>query len=78
MRLLDHLPLEVKQVIDGTSVAITLGAVMSWLPSIASLLTIVWMVIRIWETETIQKMAGRVVKDVVDNAILPVDDDNAK
>ena len=43
-----------KHVIDGASVATVMGTLMSWLPAIAALFTIIWTVIRIYETKTIQ------------------------
>jgi hypothetical protein len=43
--------------------AISLGAFIGWLvsalPSIATLLTVVWMLIRIFETRTVQRLLGR-------------------
>ena len=53
------LPESVKHVLDGLSIAATLGALVSWLPSIAALLTIVWTAIRIFETQTVQRLLGR-------------------
>jgi hypothetical protein len=35
-------------------VATVMGTLMSWLPAIAALFTIIWTVIRIYETKTIQ------------------------
>jgi hypothetical protein len=43
-----------KHLIDGVSVATVMGTLMSWLPAIAALFTIIWTVIRIYETKTIQ------------------------
>ena len=43
-----------KHLIDGGSVATVMGTLMSWLPAIAALFTIIWTVIRIYETKTIQ------------------------
>lgn len=48
-----------KQVIDGISVFTMLGTLGSILPPIAALFTIVWTSIRIWETDTVQELAGR-------------------
>lgn len=56
----DHL----KPVIDGLSVATVLGALTAWLPPIAALFTIVWTVIRIWETKTVQKWFGKAEKSL--------------
>jgi hypothetical protein len=46
---------QTKHIVDGLSVATVLGALTAWLPPIAALFTIVWTVIRIWETKTVQK-----------------------
>jgi hypothetical protein len=35
-------------------VATVMGTLMSWLPAIAALFTIIWTAIRIYETKTIQ------------------------
>jgi DMSO reductase anchor subunit len=43
-----------KHVIDWTSIGIALGTLMQMLPSIAAALSIVWSVIRIYETKTVQ------------------------
>jgi hypothetical protein len=48
-----------KQVIDGVSIFTMLGTLGSILPPIAALFTIVWTGIRIWETDTVQELAGR-------------------
>ena len=43
-----------KHLIDGVSVATVMGTLMSWLPAIAALFTIIWTAIRIYETKTLQ------------------------
>jgi hypothetical protein len=43
-----------KHLIDGISVATVMGTLMSWLPAIAALFTIIWTAIRIYETKTVQ------------------------
>jgi hypothetical protein len=43
-----------KHLIDGVSVATVMGTLMSWLPAIAALFTIIWTIIRIYETKTVQ------------------------
>ena len=44
-----------KHLIDGVSVATVMGTLMSWLPAIAALFTIIWTAIRIYETKTVQE-----------------------
>ncbi len=43
-----------KHLLDGLSVATVMGTLMSWLPSVAALFTIIWTAIRIYETKTVQ------------------------
>lgn len=52
-----------KHLIDLSAIFTVVGTMMSWLPLVASLFTIVWMGIRIWETNTVQKLFGK--KEVV-------------
>lgn len=49
-----HLSDSAKQVGDALSVVTVVGTLMQYLPAIAALLTIVWTLIRIWETDTVQ------------------------
>ena len=55
----DHIPDSVKNLIDVLSVGTMLGALFQMLPNIAALLTIVWTIIRIFESRTIQGLLGR-------------------
>lgn len=43
-----------KHMIDWTSIGIAFGTLLQVLPSIAAALSIVWSVIRIYETKTVQ------------------------
>jgi hypothetical protein len=43
-----------KQIIDFASIATVLGTLADMLPAIAAIFTIVWTVIRIYETKTVQ------------------------
>jgi hypothetical protein len=57
----------VKHVVDAASVVATVGTLIEMLPAIAALFTIVWTAIRIFETETVQRMLGRKgAEDAVD------------
>lgn len=49
----------VKAVFDGLSIGTALATLASWLPPIASLLTVIWMAIRIYESRTVQKLLGK-------------------
>ena len=48
-----------KQVIDVISFGTVLGTISAILPPLSALFTIVWVGIRIWETDTVQELAGR-------------------
>lgn len=48
-----------KLVLDGLSIVTVIGTLVDMLPSIAALFTIVWTGIRIWETDTLQRLTGR-------------------
>ena len=57
--LWQDLPESIKQLLDALSIATLLGSLISMLPAIASLLTIMWTVIRIYETPTVQALFRR-------------------
>ena len=48
-----------KHVVDALSIMTVVGTLVEMLPSIAAIFTIVWTVIRIWETTTVQTLLGR-------------------
>ena len=48
-----------KQVVDMLSFATVLGTISAILPPLSALFTIVWVGIRIWETDSVQKLAGQ-------------------
>ena len=50
---------EAKTVVDQIAVGGTVATLAGWLPSVASLFTIVWLALRIWESETVQKIIKR-------------------
>ena len=47
-----------KHLLDITSIFTAVGSLLSWLPHLASLFTIIWLGIRIWETPTVQKIVA--------------------
>ena len=55
----EHLTDATKHIIDGASIATAVGTIMQVLPAIAALFTIVWTLIRIYETKTVQKLLGK-------------------
>ena len=54
---------EAKALADGAALTVTLSGVMGWMTPVAtlvgSLLGIVWMLIRIYETATVQKLVNK-------------------
>lgn len=50
----DHIDEHTKHVIDYTSIGVAFGSLIQILPSIAAALSIVWSLIRIYETKTVQ------------------------
>ena len=48
-----------KQVIDVISFGTVLGTISAIPPPLSALFTIVWVGIRIWETDTVQELPGR-------------------
>jgi len=52
---------ETKDVIDVAAASTGVMALMSWLPPVASLFTIVWLGIRIYESDTVQKLINKKV-----------------
>ena len=53
------LPEGAKAIGDLLSVATLLGSLISLLPAVAAILTIIWTAIRIYETDTVQKLLGK-------------------
>jgi hypothetical protein len=55
---------ETKQAIDVAAASTAVLSLAAWLPPTASLLTIVWMALRIYESDTVQKLVhGKDTKD---------------
>jgi len=54
---------DAKTMADGAAVVMGLGGFLGWMTPVVTLvggvLTIVWMVIRIWETDTVQRWAHK-------------------
>jgi hypothetical protein len=48
-----------KYAIDAASIFTVVGTMISMLPAIAALFTIIWTVIRIYETKTVQRWLGK-------------------
>tara|TARA_R110002096_G_scaffold805_3_gene4461 strand:- start:843 stop:1010 length:168 start_codon:yes stop_codon:yes gene_type:complete len=50
---------EAKTIVDSLAVGGTVAALAGWLPSVASLFTIIWLSLRIWESDTVKKLFNR-------------------
>jgi hypothetical protein len=53
-----------KHLIDGASIATVMGTLMSWLPAVAAIFSIIWTLIRIYETKTVQGWLKKNAKQV--------------
>lgn len=49
----------IKSVMDTTSLGVLVGSMVELLPAISAVFTIVWIGIRIYETDTVQKIFKR-------------------
>ena len=52
----------VKHAFDAGAVVVAGATWVDWLPNIAAGLSIVWLLLRIWESETVKKITGRFEK----------------
>ena len=50
---------EAKQVVDVAAGGVTLGAYFAWIPEATAIASLVWVLLRIWETETVKKLFGK-------------------
>jgi hypothetical protein len=48
-----------KHVIDGASILTVIGTLVEILPAVSAILSIVWVEIRIYETDTVKKLVNR-------------------
>jgi hypothetical protein len=48
-----------KAVADGAAVLTTVGVMATWLPPLASLFTIIYLGLRIWESDTVRELTNR-------------------
>ena len=49
----------IKHILDGASLITVIGTLVEFLPAVSALLSIVWVAIRIYETETMKKLLNR-------------------
>lgn len=55
----EHVSEGTKHVLDGVSVVTVVGTLAEVLPAVAALFTIIWTSVRIYETDTVQKLLGK-------------------
>jgi hypothetical protein len=61
--ILNHLGDNVKHIADGLAVAAAFGTLVQFLPPLASLLTIVWMTLRIYDWIEARLSGGRLPEE---------------
>jgi hypothetical protein len=50
---------ESKQIVDLAAGGVTLGAYFAWIPEATAVASLIWVLLRIWETETVQKILNK-------------------
>ena len=50
---------EAKSIVDAVAVTGGVASLAGWLPDVAALVTIFWLSIRIWESDTVKGIFGR-------------------
>ena len=53
--------------IDGASILTVIGTLVEFLPAVSAVLSIIWVAIRIYETDTVQKLVNRKKADDASN-----------
>ena len=57
--VIEHISEPTKHVVDALSILTVLGTLVELLPAIAAILSIVWSLIRIYESKTVQRWLGK-------------------
>ena len=55
----DHDQETLKHILDGASIITVIGTIVEFLPAVSAVLSIIWVSIRIYETDTVQRLLGR-------------------
>lgn len=58
--MMDQVDEHLKQTLDIVSITTVFGTLMGILPSVAAILSIIWSVVRLYETDTVRKLIGKV------------------
>ena len=57
--IIEHVSEPAKHVVDALSILTVLGTLVEMLPAVAALLSIVWSLLRIYESKTVQRWLGK-------------------
>jgi hypothetical protein len=57
-----HLSENAKHAADALSIMTVVATLAEWLPAVAALASLIWSMIRIWETKTVQTWAKKFKK----------------
>ena len=57
--VIEHVSEPAKHVVDALSILTVLGTLVDILPAVAALLSIVWSLLRIYESKTVQRWLGK-------------------
>jgi hypothetical protein len=57
--MLHNMDEHTKHVVDTVSTVTVVGTLMNWIPAIAGLVTIIWYLIRIFETKTVKDLIAK-------------------
>ena len=58
--IIEHVSEPAKHVVDALSILTVLGTLVEILPAVAALLSIVWSLLRIYESKTVQRWLGKI------------------
>jgi hypothetical protein len=56
---LQHLSEPTKHLADASAALVAIGTLANLLPKLAALLTVIWLAIRIWESDTVRGLTRR-------------------
>lgn len=57
--MMDQVDEHLKQTLDLVSITTVFGTLMGILPSVAAILSIIWSIVRLYETNTVQKIIAK-------------------
>jgi hypothetical protein len=57
-----HISENTKHAADALSIMTVVATLAEWLPAVAALASLIWSVIRIWETKTVQSWVQKIKK----------------